>query len=456
MHSRLIFGIFALALAAAPAAAQGAEALYGKSYALVVGINDYPAFPGGRLKHARKDAEGMADYLRRQGFEVITLYDGQATKARIVYALSDELAPKLMAQDRVIVFFSGHGYTEQLGGREFGYIVPHDGDRRSGSLISMEELRYQSRRMGAAKHQLFIMDACYGGRLVTRSPVSNVSRVRPDYIKALGERAARLVISAGGKDQQVLDGGPKGYSYFTGYLLEALDEGLADGDGDGYITTSELGAYLIPRATNDFQTPGIGTLAEHAQGEMIFRSPRGATVAARPAPATPAGPVLKGGAPSADMDLAFWDEIRDSTNPAEFEAYLKKYPDGAFAELARVRVAAHGAPAEPKPKPQSTLRLIGLTAEKIQSNWPKRCDEIYLRINRTRIWEQPREICRGDRIELDILLEKESTIELWEHDDTGDDKLGTVATKSVTRRQPAVMEDRTAKGEWRYVLEFAQ
>ena len=43
--------------------------------------------------------------------------------------------------------------------------------------------------------------------------------------------------------------------------------------------------------------------------------------------------------PPHDVDLAFWDSIKDSTNPANFEAYLQQFPDGAFTRLARVRLA---------------------------------------------------------------------------------------------------------------------
>ena len=31
--------------------------------------------------------------------------------------------------------------------------------------------------------------------------------------------------------------------------------------------------------------------------------------------------------------------IKDSRNPAEFEEYLKRYPDGVFSGLARIRLA---------------------------------------------------------------------------------------------------------------------
>jgi adenylate cyclase len=39
------------------------------------------------------------------------------------------------------------------------------------------------------------------------------------------------------------------------------------------------------------------------------------------------------------VELAFWDTVKDSDNSAMFEAYLERYPEGAFATLAKVRLA---------------------------------------------------------------------------------------------------------------------
>ncbi|MCY4027909.1 MAG: DUF4189 domain-containing protein [Acidobacteria bacterium] len=50
-------------------------------------------------------------------------------------------------------------------------------------------------------------------------------------------------------------------------------------------------------------------------------------------------------APDSTQENLFWQSIRDSTDPADFEAYLRRYPAGAFRALARNRLARLGAPA---------------------------------------------------------------------------------------------------------------
>jgi tetratricopeptide (TPR) repeat protein len=61
-----------------------------------------------------------------------------------------------------------------------------------------------------------------------------------------------------------------------------------------------------------------------------------------PAPApvlTPRPAVLSGDAGLA-VELSFWESVKNSGDPEEFAAYLNKYPEGQFAELARIRMRA--------------------------------------------------------------------------------------------------------------------
>ena len=51
------------------------------------------------------------------------------------------------------------------------------------------------------------------------------------------------------------------------------------------------------------------------------------------------------------IDLSFWDSIKGSSNPADFQAYLRKFPSGSFESLARSRLVALGEPVPARAKP---------------------------------------------------------------------------------------------------------
>jgi len=58
-------------------------------------------------------------------------------------------------------------------------------------------------------------------------------------------------------------------------------------------------------------------------------------IKAAPAPAPAVAPAPD---PKA-VELVFWDSIKDSVRATDYDAYLEQYPDGNFAALARARLA---------------------------------------------------------------------------------------------------------------------
>ena len=99
------------------------------------------------------------------------------------------------------------------------------------------------------------------------------------------------------------------------------------------------------RATGYLDGVSVAALRPSAVGQPTFRQrewPAGvaasaasvpAAVAAQP-PASPAPPQTAG------LERLFWESIANSTNPAEFEAYLRRFPNGMFSELAQIRLEA--------------------------------------------------------------------------------------------------------------------
>ncbi len=75
-------------------------------------------------------------------------------------------------------------------------------------------------------------------------------------------------------------------------------------------------------------------------------------------PAAPAASERATGQESGDatIETTFWTSIKDGSDPADFEAYLKRYPEGHYADLARNRLTSLDEPASKPPTPQSAAR----------------------------------------------------------------------------------------------------
>ena len=70
------------------------------------------------------------------------------------------------------------------------------------------------------------------------------------------------------------------------------------------------------------------TLATSAAANRTAARPRQEPAARQPT-ARPA---------ASEAENLFWQSIMNSTNPAEFEAYLRRFPNGMFSELAQIRL----------------------------------------------------------------------------------------------------------------------
>ena len=63
------------------------------------------------------------------------------------------------------------------------------------------------------------------------------------------------------------------------------------------------------------------------------------------------------------VEVVFWQSIVNSTNPADFEAYLEQFPNGVFSALARNRLGAlRGTAGSPSPAAVSSAGGIGASA----------------------------------------------------------------------------------------------
>ena len=215
------------------------EGLYYKSWAIVIGVENY--LLASNIPGTIEDAKAVAQVFRSLGFEeVVELYDKDASARRLQQTLSDFLPRKVGRYDRLVLYFAGHaGVTQDLDGKELGYLVPWDAQMGNVSKsVTFEQLKEFSRRI-ASRHTLFFVNAAVRGwEISTVQPLSLEGRLAPEDET---ERRAVQVLTAGDKGESLSQ--EDGKSLFVKILVSGL-RGGADRNKNGWLMASEVGAYV--------------------------------------------------------------------------------------------------------------------------------------------------------------------------------------------------------------------
>jgi len=252
---------------------------YEKSYALVIGIDNYKHDSVPDLETARFGAEAVAEVLRDtyRFDEVVALYDAAATWEAISDAYTG-LRARTKPDDRFVIYFAGHGAGMEGKVRVEGHLLAHDSDHtRHYRMLRMGDLvdpNYMT-----AKHALVVLDSCHSGLAVTyeapRAPAPS-----NDPRKALAHfltRPAYQVIASANAYETATDAGLlEGHTPFTGYLLQAL-AGEDDASRDpvtGLLTAASTAAYVqssVASYHRNWQGPQTGILPGDGGGLLVWQ-----------------------------------------------------------------------------------------------------------------------------------------------------------------------------------------
>ena len=302
--------------------------------ALVIGNAEYAHAP--RLANPLNDAADVSAALIRLGFAVTKLEN--ASNPALRQALR-AFSRAVSAADIAVVFYAGHGLEVDRR----NYLVPVDARLASDQDVEFEtvslELVIRSLRR-AAGLRLVILDACRENPFV-------VSMQRAGATRSLGRGLAR--VETGGKT----------------LVAYAAKEGTVASDGEG--RNSPYSEALL----RHLEEPGLGV-------ELLFHKVRDAVLASTggrqepfvygswpireayltvrvehpdPKPSRTDTPTeresvserltaeqLAAQRLATERELLFWQSVKDSTDPADFQAYLDRYPGGAYEVLARNRL----------------------------------------------------------------------------------------------------------------------
>lgn len=250
----------------------------GRSLVVVSGIDKYAHWR--TLNNAVQDALGLQQTLiDKLGFTapIAPLIDGAVTQKAIEALVEEQLRELLKEDDSLVLFFAGHGHTRIEQESETGYIIPVDARMPDGAKEHWSDyirLNHWLEEVAElpARHILVVLDACHSGFAL--GSAANIYRSAERFRADINRDRSRKVITSAKRDQLALDGGPvPGHSLFTGTLINGFNWGEADIDGNGFITSSELGLYLqqkVGQASKSTQTPEFGSFYRDEQGEMVI------------------------------------------------------------------------------------------------------------------------------------------------------------------------------------------
>ena len=281
-----------------------------KRVALIIGNGAYPMAP---LRNPINDARAMAKTLNQLGFEVILRTN--LSQRGMIEALRD-FGARLGRGGEAVFYFSGHGM--QVKGRN--YLIPVDADIRGEDEVPYMSLDMAQvlDKLEAARSRanIVILDAC------RNNPFVRTFRSGRMGLAQMDAPVGTLIAFATAPGSEARDGDSE-FGTYTRHLLQ-------------HLSTPGLQAELVFRRvredvtaeTKDRQVPWESS---SLKGDFFFNAETAARTPQRPsAQAQSVDP--------ATIELAFWNSIKDSTDPADFDAYLKRYPTGSFAGLARNRV----------------------------------------------------------------------------------------------------------------------
>lgn len=321
-----IAGLRALILAGIAVLVLGTQAQADKRVALVIGNSAYQSVP--QLPNPARDAASIAQMLRGAGFNVVDVQQnaGNLDFKRAIRRF-DELARD---SDVAVVFYAGHGI--EIGG--VNYMIPVDA-RLASDLDAQDEAITLDRIVeavdSARQLRLVILDACRDNPFVSSMKRQRTASLR-GVTGGLGKvepTSSGTLIAYAAKAGSTADDGTGEHSPFTVALLKHLTQ-------PGLDIRLALGRVRdeVMKITNQRQEPYVYGSLGGATVALVSAPEAPAAQAAVAMPAAPAAVVDPNSA--ARRDYEYFERV--GTKEA-WDAFLKLYSTGLYADLARAQRA---------------------------------------------------------------------------------------------------------------------
>ncbi|RKX99437.1 MAG: hypothetical protein DRP54_07240 [Spirochaetes bacterium] len=227
-------------------------------YALIIGINNYADTNVPDLDYCVSDAVEMKDALINQGWnesDTVILLDSQASKTNIIQNLND-IFSKASSSDFILVYYSGHGTVipDTNGDENDGEdeaIVPWDFTYGDYSTLLLDDELGEIFQECPTDKGAIIFDSCNSGGFINKSirdkginPKTLTTGSKNPGLNGDLDITSFPVLTASSQDEYSYEiGGEISHGVFTYFILEGMNHGYADSNGDGLISIKEVFSY---------------------------------------------------------------------------------------------------------------------------------------------------------------------------------------------------------------------
>ena len=326
----LCIGLLALsALAQDPSSRNLIVGATSKRLALVIGNDAYKNVDV--LKNARNDARLMAATLKKAGFDVTQVVnmgrDG-------MWSSIDTFKGRINKGDEVVFYYAGHGVqinsNQLLLPVDISTVNDSQVQRDAVSLVDVQDA------LKDARFALLVIDACRdnpfpktGGRSIgggTRGLLP------PEPV------TGQVIVMSAGRNQKALDSVP-GESQANGLFTWELAQAIQAPGVEIRVALERVKDSVDDKAKSvgHEQRPGM---VSDLRGNFYFFGPTTVQV--------------QGGTSPPDPETRTWDAAESANSLAAYQAYLRAYPKGKYVAAAEIKLDALKQSATQIPVPAKT------------------------------------------------------------------------------------------------------
>jgi formylglycine-generating enzyme required for sulfatase activity len=244
--------------------------------ALVIANSEFDDSKLCQLRSPGYDADVLSQVLSDPtigGFEVTLLVNETEPVMRRQIA---RLYHRRKRGDLLLLYYSGHGLTDEHSGRL--YLATRDTEMDIASATALDTAFVQGQiDRSNSQRKVVILDCCHSGAFAgAMGALGSSAGTREAFA---GNGYGRAILTASNALEFAWEGdkllGEVPMSVFTHFLIEGLQTGAADLDGDGRISLDELYKYVYEQVITSGSKQTPRKWVYNVEGEIIIaRNPR--------------------------------------------------------------------------------------------------------------------------------------------------------------------------------------